>query len=237
MSPNRSRGRAPKASLRYLLGAPNASLRYPHRVRCMLTIVDLGLGNLHSVRGAFERLGVPVRVSDDATEVASAERLVVPGQGGFAVGAAALRSDLGQALRQALQRSVPFLGICLGMQLLFEGSEEAPEAAGLGWFSGQVKRFPNSLHEPGSGERLKVPHMGWNQVRSHHALMPNDAWFYFVHSYHCVPTNRATVAATTTHGVDFCAAVVQGHVFATQFHPEKSHHAGQRLLRSFLAWS
>lgn len=198
-------------------------------------IADLGLGNLRSVERALERAGGISRASSDPEEVRAAARLVVPGQGSFRDGAAAIASPLGGAIADFLDSGRPYLGICLGMQLLFERSEEASGAKGLGFFRGDVVRFPDpSPAASGDHLRLKVPHMGWNQVSSQHPQLEDEAWYYFVHSYHCVPDNEEIVAGTTDYGRSVCAAVSRGTVFACQFHPEKSHQEGLRLLQKFM---
>lgn len=198
-----------------------------------VTVVDLGLGNIRSVVRSFQRLGVPVHRTADPAVVSEAKCLVVPGQGAFRDGVAALDTPLGESLRAALSSGRPYLGICLGMQLLFEGSEECPGAPGLGHFKGQVRRF--------SG-RSKVPHMGWNQIQVKAAsstelgrtIVEAEDWFYFVHSFYCEPEDPSTVVATTDYEGHFCSAVAGEGVFACQFHPEKSQGAGQRLLSRFL---
>lgn len=190
-----------------------------------VTVADLGLGNIQSVVRAFERLGASVLRTRSPTEISAARRVVVPGQGAFRDGAAALSGAMGHALRDAIARGVPYLGICLGMQLLFEDSEECPGTPGLGVLRGKVVRFV---------ERGKVPHIGWNQVSGEHPLLPDGAWFYFVHSYHCVPDGAAVAVGHTDYDGTFCSAVAQGPIFACQFHPEKSQEAGAEMLRRFL---
>ncbi|MBO6937978.1 MAG: imidazole glycerol phosphate synthase subunit HisH [Deltaproteobacteria bacterium] len=191
------------------------------------TILDLGLGNLHSVMRAVERVGAEPVLERTPEAIAKAELLLVPGQGGFAAGSAALEGGVGDALREYLDSGRPYFGICLGMQLLFEASEEAPGAPGLGYFAGTVRRLRG-------GEGRKVPHMGWNTLESRHELLPPGAWFYFVHSYHCVPKDESLVAATVDYGEPVCAAIAKGGCVATQFHPEKSQRRGEALLRRFL---
>ncbi|MEM7448179.1 MAG: imidazole glycerol phosphate synthase subunit HisH [Myxococcota bacterium] len=198
-------------------------------------IVDLGLGNLGSVARAFGRAGCRAMVTSDPERITNARRIVVPGQGGFRDCAVALEGDLGCALRRHLEQGKPFFGICLGMQMLFEESEEAPGKRGLGRLAGRVRRFSGELRDSETGKALKVPHIGWNQVRSRHSFMPEEDWYYFVHSYHCVPDRAAQVVATTRYEGDVCAAVAEGNLFACQFHPEKSYLQGQELLRRFLA--
>ena len=205
-----------------------------------VTILDVGLGNLRSVARAFERAGTSPMLSSDPDAIRRADRLVLPGQGGFLACATALSAELSGALREFLGSGKRYLGICLGMQILFERSEEAPGAPGLGWFDGEVRRFSGGLTEPGTHARLKVPHMGWNEVQGPTAFFAEPSWFYFVHSYHCVPGNDALVAGRADYGIPFCAAVAKDNVFACQFHPEKSQDAGGRLIAHFLSeapWS
>ncbi|MEM7435969.1 MAG: imidazole glycerol phosphate synthase subunit HisH [Myxococcota bacterium] len=204
-----------------------------------VAIVDLGLGNLHSVAKAFERAGaVPVLTSDPDT-LQSADRLVMPGQGAFKECAAALDTGIGEAVVSYIATGRPYLGICLGMQALFESSEEAPGAAGLGVFEGVVQRFSNDLRDE-AGARLKVPHIGWNRVKSVHPVFEDGSWYYFVHSYFAVPRDPSLTVTTAHYGHEFCAAIARDNVLACQFHPEKSQHAGARLIGHFLgdvAWS
>jgi len=197
-----------------------------------IVVADLGSGNLRSVEKALAAVGADVQVSADPDAIARADRLVVPGQGAFGACAVALNQG-GGAMRQALKAFIatqrPYFGICIGMQLLFEASEENPGAQGLGVLPGQVRRFAG---HPG----LKVPHMGWNQTRRGPAAadgVPDGAFFYFVHSYYPDPARPEDVALTSEHGAPFCAAVARGPLFATQFHPEKSQAAGLALLRRF----
>ena len=199
-----------------------------------VTIADLGLGNLHSVAQAFTRAGVAAQITRDPDELRRAERLVFPGQGAFRECAEMLATDVGPALRDFIASGRPYLGICLGMQALFETSEES-EGQGLGVFPGRVVRFAPDMHDATTGDRLKVPHMGWNQVDTAHPMLEDAGWYYFVHSFYVVPSDASLVAATSDYGVRFCAAVARDNVFACQFHPEKSHHAGARLIQRFLA--
>jgi imidazole glycerol-phosphate synthase subunit HisH len=203
-----------------------------------VVIVDLGLGNLRSVARAFEREGATATVASDPDAVRRAGRLVVPGQGAFRDAARALAGGLGDAVREHVGMGRPYLGICLGMQALFEGSDEAPEEAGLGLFEGRVVRFAEDMRDRETGERLKVPHMGWNEVSADHPLMPAWGWFYFVHSYHCVPVDETLVVGRAEYGVPFAAAIGRDNLFACQFHPEKSHQEGQRVIQRFLtSWT
>ncbi|MEM9193470.1 MAG: imidazole glycerol phosphate synthase subunit HisH [Myxococcota bacterium] len=191
-----------------------------------VTIADLGLGNLRSVARAFERAEAEVTVVSAPDGLKQADRLVVPGQGGFAAGAAAIRGGVGEALRAHLETERPLLGICLGMQLLLEGSDEAPEDAGLGVVRGRVERI--------DGGELKVPHMGWNRVGSEHPVI-GEGHYYFVHSYHCAVADPAWETASVDYGGPLVAAMARGNAVACQFHPEKSHRAGAGLIRRFLA--
>ena len=200
-----------------------------------VTVVDLGMGNLRSVARALERAGGVPRVTGEPARIAAAERLVFPGQGHFGGCSVALASGAGDALRAFLETGRPYLGICLGMQALFGASEEAPEARGLGVLPGEVRRL---VPAPGAG-RLSVPHVGWNALQSRDRRL-DGRWYYFVHSYVCVPADEGLVAARADHGGAFCAAVARGPLLAVQFHPEKSGAEGQALLESFVggaAWS
>ena len=204
-----------------------------------VAIVDLGLGNLHSVAKAFERAGANAELSADPEVLLRADRLVMPGQGAFKECAHALAGEVGDAVRAWIGSGRPYLGICLGMQALFESSEEAPGEKGLGIFPGTVKRFAADLVDS-EGRVLKVPHIGWNQIESTHPVFEDGEWYYFVHSYSCVPDDRRWVVATTDYGGPFCSAIARENVLACQFHPEKSQHAGARLIAHFLgdvSWS
>lgn len=201
-------------------------------------VVDIGMGNLRSVAKAVETAGeghVEVVRSRDPELVRKADRLVFPGQGGFGDCARELASELGPALLEAIGRGTPYLGICLGLQVLFESSEEAPGAAGLGWFRGDVRKLAG-----GSG--IKIPHMGWNELELENGGHPHlqaaggaGAWLYFVHSFHAVPAEADLLRAAVRYGPNrVTAAVARDNVLATQFHPEKSQAAGLALLGSFL---
>jgi len=194
----------------------------------MLTIVDYGSGNLRSVQKAFERLGAAAAITSDPAAVAAADRLVLPGVGAFGD---AMRELTGRGLVEPIQAHLradrPFLGICMGLQLLFERGLEGGSHAGLGVLAGEVARFDLP---PG----LKVPHMGWNAVSWREDRRSPADYFYFVHAYHARPADPAVIAATTDYGGPFCAAVRRGRLFATQFHPEKSQAVGLRLLSDWL---
>lgn len=204
-----------------------------------VAIVDLGLGNLHSVAKAFERAGAKPELSADPSVLLRADRLVMPGQGAFKECAHALSGELGDTVREWIDSGRPYLGICLGMQALFESSEEAPGEKGLAIFDGTVKRFARDLSDA-DGHLLKVPHIGWNQIESKHPVFEDGQWYYFVHSYFCVPRDESLIAATTDYGGPFCSAIARDNVLACQFHPEKSQHAGARVIGHFLgdiSWS
>ncbi len=198
----------------------------------MITLLDYGAGNVRSVVNAIESLGETVQLVHHAADLERAERLVFPGVGSFGALMRALREqDLREPLLRYLHAGKPFLGICIGLQALFAGSEEAPDEPGLGFFPGRVRRF--------TGE-LAVPHIGWNGIKAQQASplfagLRGDEKFYFVHSYHAVADETAAVLATTGYGYEFVSAVQQGAVVATQFHPEKSGEAGLKLLANFLS--
>ncbi|MEN1680686.1 MAG: imidazole glycerol phosphate synthase subunit HisH [Planctomycetota bacterium] len=198
----------------------------------MLCIIDYDMGNLRSVQKGFERNGHAATISSDPAEVASAERLVLPGVGAFRDAAAELdRRGLVEPIKQHIEAGKPFLGICLGLQLLFETSYEDGEHQGLGVLPGRCVRFDVP-------SELKVPHMGWNQVaiQQPSPLLEGIAegeHFYFVHSYYVEAGAADDVATLTDYGGLFCSSVRRGNLFATQFHPEKSQAAGLRLLKNF----
>lgn len=204
-----------------------------------VVIADLGLGNLRSVLRAVERAGGDATLTDDPDALRKARKVIVPGQGAFRDCGVALERGFGAALREVIQAGTPYLGICLGMQLLFEGSAESPGSLGLGHFRGRVERFPLDLRDE-AGTRLKVPHIGWNEVEGRHPALPERGWFYFTHSFVCVPAEPELVVGRARYGIDFCAAVARDNVFACQFHPEKSQEEGHRLLSRFVegqGWS
>lgn len=199
-----------------------------------IVIIDYGVGNIGSVTNMLERLGQLYRVSADASAVTQADALLLPGVGAAGVGMANLRArNLDTAIRQAIARGTPFLGFCLGMQLLFDYSEEADTPC-LGILKGRVKKFRM--------ER-KVPQIGWNAVTQNEtnpiavrlfADIPSGSEFYFVNSYYPVPEDKRIIAATTQYGETFASAVATKNIFATQFHPEKSGKTGQQLLQNFI---
>lgn len=206
-----------------------------------IAVIDYGMGNLRSVSKALEHVAgdVPVIVTADPAEVARAERVVFPGQGAMPdcmreLDARGLHAAVIEAAREK-----PFLGICVGEQMLFERSEEG-SVAGLGIFPGEVRRFPEEKMVDRNGVRLKVPHMGWNEVRQKpHALwngIADGSRFYFVHSYCVQAMDPELTTGTTDYGVPFTCAVGRDNIFAVQFHPEKSAADGLQLLKNFVAW-
>ncbi len=207
----------------------------------MIAVVDYGMGNLHSVAKALEHVagGQTVVVTSDPAEIAKADRVVFPGQG---AAPDCMRAIDAHGLREAICTAAatrPFLGICMGLQVLFEHSAEGNTAC-LGLFDGDVQRFDQDMRDA-AGERLKVPHMGWNNVRQmgEHPLWDGIAdgeRFYFVHSYFVVPQDRAIVAGEADYPAPFTCAVARDNRFAVQFHPEKSAAAGLHLLSNFVTW-
>lgn len=200
----------------------------------MIKIVDYGMGNLRSVQKAFEKLGHEAVICDQPAQLGQADKLVLPGVGAFRDAIQELRrKEMVSPIQDHLAAGKPFLGICLGLQLLFDVSYEDGEWPGLGIVAGSVVKFRD---QPG----LKIPHMGWNQleITGQPRLLdgiPRDAHFYFVHSYHVVPTDRSVVLAESDHGGKFVAAIGRENLWATQFHPEKSQTHGLKLLSNFAA--
>lgn len=198
-------------------------------------LIDYGIGNLHSMQKALEAVGADVVRSGEPDDILGAARLVLPGVGAFGSCARALRdAGLEEPVLAAVARSVPLLGVCVGMQLLFEEGFEKGRHRGLGLLPGSVRRFPDSV-----AREAKVPHVGWNRIRpaSDHALvasLPATAWVYFVHSYIAMPENETDVIASAYYGVDFPAMVGRNRVFGVQFHPEKSRSAGLSVLRNYV---
>lgn len=208
-----------------------------------LAVIDYGMGNLHSVASALKHVSpdLDVKVTADPTQVAAADRVIFPGVGAIRDCMAEIkRLGFDQLLREQIATGKPVLGICVGMQALMDHSEENEGVDCIGILPGQVKFF-GEHHKDAQGNPLKVPHMGWNQV--HHndhplwANIPQDARFYFVHSYYIHADDPALVTATCDYGVQFHAALARDNLFAVQFHPEKSHTAGLQLLKNFLQWN
>jgi glutamine amidotransferase len=201
----------------------------------LVVVVDYDMGNVQSVANAVELLGWPVRVTSEPVAVEQASHLIVPGVGSFADGMRRLRERALDRLleEQVMRRRIPFLGICLGMQVLAEWGEEGGRTPGLGWVPGRVTRL--RAVERG----LKLPHMGWNDVIPTgddvlYAGMPRGSSFYFVHSYHLADTDPAVISGICDYGDQWCASLRKGYIFGTQFHPEKSQRDGLRLLKNFL---
>lgn len=199
-----------------------------------VTVIDYGVGNLRSVTKALEFLGCQVTLTSDPEIVARADKLVLPGVGAFGAGMANLqRLSLVEAIRDAIRRGTPLLGICLGLQLLFDESEEMGHYDGLKLVRGKVVRFPDQ-------NDIRIPHMGWNALQIHKPEplfkgVADGAMVYFVHSYFPVPDNPSVIAATTEHGVEFVSAIAIDNIFGTQFHPEKSSKVGLQILLNFVA--
>jgi imidazole glycerol-phosphate synthase subunit HisH len=201
----------------------------------MMAIVDYGLGNVQAFANVYRRLNIPVTVARTAGELAGASRIILPGVGAFdhaveLLDASGMRAELERKVRQ---ERVPVLGICVGMQIIAEGSDEGT-AAGLGWIPARVRKF-DAAKLPHS---TRLPHMGWNDVRARDTAglfrkLETDARFYFLHSYYFECANPADVLAVADYGVEFSCAVRSGNIYGVQFHPEKSHHCGTQLLRNF----
>jgi len=196
-------------------------------------LIDAGTGNLRSVQKALESLGAQVLRTDDPREVVGGRRVVLPGVGAFGAFMHGLRRrGLEDAVKEVAGGGIPLLGICVGMQALFEIGEEMGQHPGLGFLSGNVKRFSESLP-------VKIPHTGWNQLslQKDSAIfhgIPQDSYVYFNHSYYCEPGDSSNVTATTDHGIRYACAVQGGRVYGVQFHPEKSQTVGLQILQNFL---
>jgi len=207
-----------------------------------IAVVDYGMGNLRSVAKALLHVAPDraIVVTADPAVIRGAARVVLPGQSAMPDCMRCLgESGLAEIVVE-VARTRPFLGICLGLQMLFDGSEEGP-TAGLGLLAGEVVRFRADRMTSPTGDKLKVPHMGWSPVRKTHghplwAGIPDGSRFYFAHSFHPVPADPALTAATTEYPSPFTCAIARANIFATQFHPEKSHRAGLQLLANFVAW-
>lgn len=205
----------------------------------MIVIVDYGMGNLGSIANMFRNIGAQVEVTDDPRRIELAERLILAGVGAFDAGMQHLHdTNLIPLLeRKVLGQKTPFLGICLGMQLLTSQSEEG-QRAGLGWINAETLRFrPEKI---GTGHR--VPHMGWNEIhvlKAHPILtdLGEEARFYFVHSYYVNCLDEEAVLATTLYGLSFHSVLGKGNILGTQFHPEKSHRYGRKILENFVHWN
>ena len=203
----------------------------------MIAIIDYGMGNLRSVQKGFERVGCEAVVTADPRVVLEADRIVLPGVGAFPDCMRNLEEGgFIEPLLRVIREGRPFLGICLGLQLLFTESDEFGTHKGLDVIPGRVVRFPDGMEE--NGEKLKIPHMGWNQLAIGRrppafAGIRENANFYFVHSFYVVPEDTGVVATTTTYGMEFCSAIWKDNIVATQFHPEKSQEKGLQILKNF----
>ncbi len=204
----------------------------------MINIIDYEMGNLRSVEKAFEKLGFEARVSADPSDIGKADKVVLPGVGAFRDCINNLReARFVEPLLAHVQADKPLLGICVGMQMLFDESEEFGRHQGLGLIPGKVVRFPSGMVE--GGERLKVPHMGWNNISLKKTSplfneIADQSFVYFVHSYYCAAENQADVAASCRYGeVEFCASIWRDNIMATQFHPEKSQDIGLQIFKNF----
>ena len=202
-----------------------------------IAIIDYGMGNLHSVQKGFEKIGADAVIISDPDEVAAADKLVLPGVGAFRDAIATLKEKgFVEPVKNYVDSGKPFLGICLGLQMLFDVSFEDGEYKGLGIVPGKVVRFDFS-GRPDENE-LKIPHMGWNRLKIKpdnplYLGLPNETFVYFVHSYYVVPEDNSVVATTTDHGIEFCSSIRRDNLFATQFHPEKSQTFGLKILENF----
>ena len=195
----------------------------------MIAIIDYGAGNLHSVKNALDYLGAESVITGDKDVILSADKVILPGVGAFGEAMASLREKgLDEVIKTVIERETPFLGICLGLQLLFEESEESPDVSGLGIFKGKVVKIPDC--------GLKIPHMGWNDITltKDSRILSGSPFVYFVHSYYLTTPERDIVSAYTEYGQRLDIAVERGNVFATQFHPEKSGETGMAILKRFI---
>ena len=199
----------------------------------MIAVIDYDAGNIRSVEKALVRLGQDVKITGDPEEILSADKVILPGVGAFGDAMAQIRSrGLEEVIHRAVERNTPFLGICLGLQLLFEHSGEAPGVEGLGILKGDILRIPEA-------EGLKIPHMGWNSLHLENngrlfRGVPENSYVYFVHSFYLKAEDETIVKASTEYGTHIHASVEQGNVFACQFHPEKSSEVGLKILKNFV---
>ena len=210
-----------------------------------VAVIDYGMGNLHSVAKALEKVGegVEIKVTADAETILSADRVVLPGVGAMRDCMGEInRLGLDKVIHQYVESGKPLFGVCVGMQALLESSAENDGVTCLGILPGKVEYFGDDLKDSKTNEKLKIPHMGWNQVHQEtkHPMwdgIAQDARFYFVHSYYSQPASPDLIEASTSYGFQFTSAVSKDNVFAVQFHPEKSQHAGLALYANFLKWN
>jgi glutamine amidotransferase len=205
----------------------------------MIAIVDYGMGNLRSVHKAVERTGYEAQVTTDPQEVLDASKIILPGVGAFRDCMHNLEElRLLEPVIRSIETGKPFLGICLGLQLLFEESDEFGLHKGMGILPGRVTRFPEDIQDPETGQPYPIPHMGWNTIEIKKDIplfagIESGSFFYFVHSYYAIPQDPTDIAAATPYGIEFVCAVQHDNIFAVQFHPEKSQEVGLRLLKNF----
>ena len=198
----------------------------------MIAIIDYGAGNLQSVKKAFDFIGAESVITNDPEVILSADKILLPGVGSFGDAMDSMeKNGLVETVKECALSGKPFLGICLGLQLLFEESEESPGVKGLGIFKGKIKKFSSDMG-------LKIPHIGWNslEIKQNDTLfkdIPENAYVYFVHSYYLHAEDENDIATVTNYGIDFHSAVGKNNIFATQFHPEKSGDVGLQILRNF----
>lgn len=198
----------------------------------MIVIIDYGMGNLRSVQKAFERVGFAAKISSNPNDLMKADKVVLPGVGAFHACMENLKkSNLIEPIREVIRQKKPFLGICMGLQVLFEEGEEFGKHPGLGILRGKVIRFKLP-------KTYKIPHMGWNRIRKKNRIdileeIEDNSYFYFVHSYYVVPEDEKIIATTTDYGKDFVSSIISDNIFACQFHPEKSQAVGLKLLKKF----
>jgi glutamine amidotransferase len=197
----------------------------------LIAVIDYGMGNLKSVTNALEKLGADAVVTRDKKVIKASKAIILPGVGAFGKCIENLEKlELLSFIKETIEEGKQYLGICLGMQVLFESSEEAPGIAGMGVLKGTVPRFTGNI---------KIPHMGWNNIKivketSILQDIENSEYFYFVHSYYCAPEDKGIVATTTPYGEEFASSIQKDNIFACQFHPEKSQRVGLKLLQNFV---
>ncbi len=205
----------------------------------MIAVIDYGMGNLRSVAKALEEIGAKIKVTSSANVIRKASKIVFPGVGSFYDGLKELsKRGLIKPIKSAIKDKKPFLGLCLGLQLLFEESQEAPNIKGLGILEGKIKRIPSEVNR----KRLKVPHIGWNQIhlteRGKESRLfkgiKDGSFVYFVHSYVAIPEDSSIISTITEYGIKFCSSISKDNIYATQFHPEKSQEVGLKILKNFI---